>query len=84
MITYLICIALAYAVGFACTFIMIARSDGRRRYEQDPFDATLLALFWPVIWGAYIVMSIVKLVSKPLCFVYNRSYEIARRKKRGQ
>jgi len=53
-------------------------------YEQDPFDATLLALFWPVIWGAYIVMSIVELVSKPLCFVYNRSYEIARRKKRGQ
>ncbi|RAP71450.1 putative membrane protein [Candidatus Erwinia dacicola] len=41
----------------------------------------MVALFWPLVWCAYLVVSIIKLISKAFCFVYNRSYEAAGRQK---
>ncbi|OFC62612.1 hypothetical protein [Candidatus Erwinia dacicola] len=81
IIIYLMCAALVYVTGFVCTFKAIARHDGRQRAERDPFDATMVALFWPLVWCAYLVVSIIKLISKAFCFVYNRSYEAAGRQK---
>lgn len=81
IIIYLMCVTLVYVTGFVCTFKAIARRDGRRRAERDPFDATMLALFWPLVWCAYVVASLIELISKAFYFVYNRSYEAAGRKK---